>query len=96
MARNSQAMKTRPAELDRPIEEYWAQYKKKPTEEVRNILVENYLALVKYTAERIHTKLPDEVDVDDLMSAGVFGLMDAIDAFDLDRGVKGASRPTTN
>ena len=78
MARNSQAMKTRPAELDRPIEEYWAQYKKKPTEEVRNILVENYLALVKYTAERIHTKLP----------AGVFGLMDAIDAFDLDRGVK--------
>ena len=39
-------------------------------------------------AERIHTRLPDEVDIEDLMSAGVFGLMDAIDAFDLSRKVK--------
>ena len=54
----------------------------------RNELMEFYLPLVKYNAERIHTKLPDEVDVEDLMSAGIFGLMDAIDAFDMDRGVK--------
>ena len=33
-------------------------------------------------------KLPSEVDVDDLMSAGLFGLMDAIDNFDPARGVK--------
>jgi len=66
----------------------WNQYKSEPTEAVRNQLMENYLPLVKYNAERIHTKLPDEVDVDDLMSAGIFGLMDAIDAFDLERGVK--------
>src|SRR5690606_1310372 len=44
--------------------------------------------LVKYNAERIHTKLPDEVDLDDLKQAGIFGLMDAIDAFNLERGVK--------
>ena len=50
--------------------------------------MEHYLHLVRYNAERIHTKLPDEVDVDDLTSAGVFGLMNAIDAFDLSRGVK--------
>jgi RNA polymerase sigma factor for flagellar operon FliA len=43
---------------------------------------------VRYTAERMHMKLPAEVEVDDLMSAGLFGLMDAINAFDPDRGVK--------
>lgn len=72
----------------RPIQEVWVAYKKKATEANRNVLLEHYLALVKYNAERIHTKLPDEVDVEDLMSAGIFGLMDAIDSFDLDRGVK--------
>ena len=38
--------------------------------------------MVRYNAERVHAKLPDEVELDDLMSAGIFGLMDAIDAFD--------------
>ena len=33
-------------------------------------------------------KLPDKVELDDLISAGIFGLMDAIDAFDPERGVK--------
>jgi RNA polymerase sigma factor for flagellar operon FliA len=50
--------------------------------------MERYLDLVRYTAERMHMKLPAEVEVDDLMSAGLFGLMDAINAFDPDRGVK--------
>ena len=50
--------------------------------------MENYLHLVRYNAERIHVKLPDEVELDDLMSSGIFGLMDAIAAFDLERGVK--------
>jgi RNA polymerase sigma factor FliA len=66
----------------------WEQFKKKPSEEIRNVLLEYYVPVVKYIAERIYSKLPDEVDLDDLMSAGVFGLMDAIDAFDLTRGVK--------
>lgn len=70
------------------IQQVWIRYRKKPTEELRNQLLENYLHLVKYNAERVHTKLPDEVDVEDLMQAGIFGLMDAIDAFDLERGVK--------
>jgi RNA polymerase sigma factor for flagellar operon FliA len=50
--------------------------------------VERYLHLVRYNAERLHVRLPDEVDVDDLVQAGIFGLLDAIDAFDLERGVK--------
>jgi len=54
----------------------------------RNLLMEHYLPLVKYTADRIYAKLPDKVELDDLISAGIFGLMDAIDAFDPERGVK--------
>jgi len=72
----------------RSIQEVWVEYKKIGGEHLRNILLEQYLPLVKYNAERIHTKLPDEVDVEDLMSAGIFGLMDAIDGFDMERGVK--------
>lgn len=73
---------------ERPIEEIWTEYRRTGTEELRNVLMERYLPLVKYNAERIHTKLPEEVDIEDLMSAGIFGLMDTIDAFDLDRGIK--------
>ena len=64
----------------RDIKEVWIEYKKTRTEPLRNILMENYLHLVRYNAERIHVKLPDEVELDDLMSAGIFGLMDAIAA----------------
>ncbi len=71
----------------------WQEYERSRSndsrlQEVRNFLMEKYLHLVRFNAERISTRLPDEVDVEDLMSAGLFGLMDAIDAFDLDRKVK--------
>ena len=70
------------------LAELWAKYRVARDEQARNGLMEGYLHIVKYTAERLSQKLPDEVDVDDLMSAGVFGLMDAIKAFDPARGVK--------
>ena len=66
----------------------WLLYKNEPSLEIRNVLMEHYLQLVRYTAERVHQKLPSEVDVDDLYSAGLFGLMQAIDAYDLERGFK--------
>src|SRR5580765_4484152 len=74
--------------VDTDVLQHWKEYKTEPTVELRNQLVERYLPLVKYNAERIWARLPDGVDLDDLISAGVFGLMDAIDAFDLNRGVK--------
>jgi RNA polymerase sigma factor for flagellar operon FliA len=71
------------------IAEVWLQFKKDPSQrDLRNRLVERYLPLVKYNGERIWSRLPDGVELDDLISAGVFGLMDAIKAFDLSRGVK--------
>lgn len=71
-----------------PIQEVWLEYRRTGSEEIRNYLIEHFLHIVRYNAERVHSKLPDEVDVNDLAQAGLFGLMDAIDAFDLERGVK--------
>ena len=71
------------------IQEVWQQFKKDQSRrDLRNRLVERYLPLVKYNGERIWSRLPDGVELDDLISAGVFGLMDAIKAFDMSRGVK--------
>jgi RNA polymerase sigma factor for flagellar operon FliA len=71
------------------VEQLWIEFKRDLTNrELRNRLVEIYLPLVKYNGERIWSRLPEGVELDDLISAGVFGLMDAIDAFDLSRGVK--------
>ena len=66
----------------------WKQFKTTGDRAWRNRLMEVYLPIVKFNAERIGAKLPDEVDGDDLVSAGVFGLVNAIDSFDLRRGVK--------
>jgi len=67
----------------------WTEFKRDQSNEtLRNRLIEIYLPLVRYNAERIWSRLPDGVELDDLSSAGTFGLMDAIDAFDMERGVK--------
>ncbi len=71
------------------VEQLWIEFKRDlSNQDLRNRLVEMYLPLVKYNGERIWSRLPEGVELDDLISAGVFGLMDAIDAFDLTRGVK--------
>ncbi|MCO6458783.1 MAG: FliA/WhiG family RNA polymerase sigma factor [Pirellulaceae bacterium] len=71
------------------VAQLWQAYKADPTnKQLRNRLVERYLPLVKYHGERVWARLPEGVELDDLISAGVFGLMDAIEAYDLARGVK--------
>jgi RNA polymerase sigma factor for flagellar operon FliA len=70
------------------IEQIWEQFYKTGETSFRNLLMEHYRPIVKYTAERLRSKLPEKVELDDLISAGTFGLMDAIDAFDPTRGVK--------
>lgn len=56
--------------------------------EARDRLVLQYAPLVKYVAGRIRSGLPPSVEMSDLVSDGVIGLMDAIDKFDLDRGLQ--------
>src|SRR5437763_16609720 len=72
--------------VDVDVQQLWRDYRAEPTVELRNQLVERYLSLVKYNAERIWARLPEGVDLDDLISAGGVGLMDAIGAFGLGRG----------
>lgn len=83
--KTNQPVKTK-QQLD--IDQIWEQFYKTGDTQFRNLLMENYRPLVKYTAERLRSKLPEKVELDDLISAGIFGLMDAIDAFDPSRGVK--------
>ena len=71
-----------------PMVEVWKEFQATHSEAIRNFIVEKYLHLVRYNAERIYARLPDEVDIEDLMSVGLFGLMDAIDKYDLSREVK--------
>lgn len=83
---------------DTPTEELWGLYRttagKKGTkakdklENLRNILIERHYPLVRYIAERLLQTLPKSIELDDLISAGLFGLMDAIRGFDADRGIK--------
>jgi RNA polymerase sigma factor for flagellar operon FliA len=70
------------------IEEVWQKFFDSHDDTARNLLLENYRPLVRYVADRLNSKLPDKVELDDLISAGNFGLMDALNAFDPERGVK--------
>jgi RNA polymerase sigma factor for flagellar operon FliA len=77
-----------PTEAQGRVAKLWKQYKRTGSQDVRNELIENYLPLVRNHAERLKAKLPGVVQVDDLTTAGVLGLMDAIEQFDPDRKVK--------
>lgn len=61
-------------------------YRRRPTVGLRNELVEEYRAQVEAIARTLATRLPRSVDVQDLVHAGVWGLMQAIESFDLNRG----------
>lgn len=54
----------------------------------RDKLILEHLSQIKYIAQRISTKLPAHVELNDLESAGILGLLDAIEKFDPDRGVR--------
>ena len=70
------------------LSEVWQDYRRTHSEELRNMLLTHFLHIVRYSAERLSAKLPDEVELDDLISAGTFGLLDAIEAFEPERGIK--------
>jgi len=73
------------------VDRLWRDYQASRCDGLRNKLIELYMPLVRYNAERVWSKLPNEVELDDLVSCGILGLVDAIGAFDLDRGVKFAT-----
>jgi len=62
--------------------ELWKKYHKRATTKVENALVEQYLPLVATVLGRLAMNLPDHVDQDDLRSAGLVGLLQAMRNFD--------------
>jgi len=70
------------------VAELWREYKERGTAEARERLIINYSPLVKFVAGRVASGLPQSIEQADLVSYGVFGLIDAIDKFDPDRGFK--------
>src|SRR5664279_543541 len=66
----------------------WIRYKEDEDSAARDELILNYSPLVKYVAGRLASSLPQTVDTADLISYGIFGLIDAIEKFDLSRAIK--------
>jgi RNA polymerase sigma factor for flagellar operon FliA len=66
----------------------WRRYKDDGDTEARDQLILNYSPLVKYVAGRLASSLPHSVDTADLISYGIFGLIDAIEKFDTAREIK--------
>ena len=58
------------------------------TAENREEVIKRYSPMIKYVANRIAMRLPPHIEVDDLISVGVLGLMDAISKYDSTRGAK--------
>lgn len=69
-------------------EKMWDSYLKKPSQELREQLIMEYAPLVKIVAGRLSMYLGYNVEYDDLVGYGVFGLIDAIDKFDVTKDVK--------
>jgi RNA polymerase sigma factor FliA len=78
----------RVGEVDAGIVALWQAFEQHRDATLRDRLVLHYAPLVKYVAGRVGTGLPAHVDIADLVQSGVFGLWDAIDRFEPERGLK--------
>lgn len=70
------------------VDSAWEAWHVSEEHTAREWLVVHYASLVKFVAGRLGAGLPRSVDTGDLVSAGVFGLMNAIDRFDPEQGAK--------
>lgn len=68
--------------------EVWKRYKENNDLEAKKQLISNYLSIVDFVSNRLAIGLPKNISKDDLFSHGVMGLIDAIDKFDLARGLQ--------
>ena len=79
-------MSAPPSNLNLP--DLWRRFKTRKDVKARDQIINHYAYLVKITAGRVVTSLPPNLERDDLVSAGVMGLIKAVDQFDTDRQVK--------
>lgn len=69
-------------------EKLWDEYRRRPSADLREKIITEYAPLVKVVAGRLSMYLGYNVEYEDLVSYGIFGLIDAIDKFDLEKDVK--------
>ncbi|MGL5857423.1 MAG: RNA polymerase sigma factor WhiG [Angustibacter sp.] len=70
------------------IAQLWREYKATADQRLREKLILHYSPLVKYVAGRVGVGLPPNIEQADLVSYGIFGLIDAIEKFDIERAIK--------
>ncbi len=75
-------------EAQETLRNLWIDYKASGEKPLRDRLILHYSPLVKYVAGRVGVGLPPNVEQADLVSYGIFGLIDAIDKYDLERAIK--------
>lgn len=75
-------------EVEAGIVALWQSFGERRDQELRDRLVLHYAPLVKYVAGRVGTGLPSHVEISDLIQSGIFGLVDAIEKFEPERGLK--------
>lgn len=73
---------------DKEIKAMWQEYSRTKSPKIKEKLIIHYASLVKYIAGRLNMYLGQNVEYDDLISYGTFGLIDAIDKFDITKEVK--------
>jgi RNA polymerase sigma factor for flagellar operon FliA len=71
-----------------PVERLWRQFKGERSADAREHLILHFAPLVKYVAGRVSVGLPPNIEQADLVSYGIFGLIDAIEKYDPERGIK--------
>src|SRR4051795_10469259 len=76
------------ASVDAAIAELWREFKDTADQRLRERLILHYSPLVKYVAGRVGVGLPPNIEQADLVSYGIFGLIDAIEKFDISRAIK--------
>ncbi|MDR1899279.1 MAG: RNA polymerase sigma factor WhiG [Treponema sp.] len=69
-------------------EELWLEYRRTRDPKIREAFIIQYAPLVKYVAGKVAMGMPANIEFDDLVGFGNFGLLDAIDKFDPDKNVK--------
>lgn len=69
-------------------EELWLEYRRTRSAKIREYFVVQYAPLVKYVASKIAVGKPGNVEFDDLVSYGIFGLFDAIDKYDPEKNIR--------
>jgi RNA polymerase sigma factor for flagellar operon FliA len=77
-----------PAAVDAAIAALWREFKETKDPPLRERLILHYSPLVKYVAGRVGAGLPPNIEQADLVSYGIFGLIDAIEKFDITRAIK--------